>query len=186
MDHLELVLLSCGLAMDACAVAAARGLRGGFTWRQALLLCGAFGLFQALMPAIGWAAGFALRELVMTWAPWISFVLLAGIGGKMFWEGWRGEDEDAPRSDPFAVRTVLLLAVATSIDALAVGVVLSLRQVDLWWSVTVIGVVTLGLSLAAMHLGRLLGQRLAGGLDMVGGLILIGIGTRILVGHLLA
>lgn len=185
MDNLELIILSCGLAMDACAVAAARGLRGGFTWRQALLLCGAFGLFQALMPAIGWLAGFALRDLVMRWAPWITFVLLAAIGGKMVWEGWRGDDGEEDRADAFGLRTVLLLAVATSIDALAVGVGLSLLHVDLLWSVTVIGVVTLVLSLAAMQVGRLVGHRLAGGLDILGGLILVGIGSRILVLHLM-
>jgi putative Mn2+ efflux pump MntP len=186
MDTWELVILSCGLAMDACAVAAAKGLNCHYTWRQALLLCGVFGLFQAVMPAIGWGAGLMFRELVMRWAPWIAFTLLVAIGGKMAWEGWRGGGADEERCDPFAPATVLLLALATSIDALAVGVGLSLLHVDLVWSVTVIGVTTLVLSLAAMHLGRCAGRWLAGGLDLLGGVILVGIGTRILVAHLMA
>ncbi len=184
MDALELVVLACGLAMDACAVAAAKGLRCGYSWRQALLLCGAFGIFQAVMPAVGWVAGLALRELVMRWTPWIAFVLLAAIGGKMAWEGWRHGDDDEERCDPFSLPTVLLLALATSIDALAVGVGLSLLQVDLLWSVTVIGIVTFVLSLMAMELGRQVGGRLAGRLDILGGIILVGIGARILLDHL--
>jgi putative Mn2+ efflux pump MntP len=131
--------------------------------------------------------GTALRGFIHGFAPWVAFVVLAIIGGKMIWEGWRGGDDDAARpANPFAVGTVLLLAVATSIDALAVGVSLSLLDVDLAWSVTVIGTVTFALSFAAMYAGRLVGSMLSGRLDILGGLILVGIGVKILVEHLLA
>lgn len=173
--------------MDACAVAAARGVAGRFTTRQALLLTGAFGLFQAVMPAIGWVMGLALRSWVLRFAPWITFVLLAIIGGKMAYEGWRGEDDEAEDGrNPFALSTVLLLAIATSIDALAVGVGLSLLEVSLPLAAGIIGVVTFALSLLAMYAGRWAGDRLAGRLDILGGVILIGIGTKILLSALLA
>lgn len=170
--------------MDACAVAAARGLRYRFTRSQGLVLTGAFGVFQAVMPALGWLLGASLRSLLVGWAPWIAFILLSAIGGKMLYEGWRSDDdtdEDAGRS-PFAIGTVLILAIATSIDALAVGVSLSLVNAPLLLPVITIGIVTFALSWGALHMGRRLGEHAAGKLDLLGGVILIGIGIKMLVG----
>jgi putative Mn2+ efflux pump MntP len=191
MSPVELVLLAGGLAMDACAVAVVSGCsRPDLRWRDALRMALAFGLFQALMPALGWQGGSLLKDRIGAYDHWVVFILLAAIGGKMIWEGVRrrlsGQTDPGSAADPFRLATLLLLAVATSVDALAVGVSLLLVNADLLTSVAVIGGVTFVLSFASIRLGQCHGRKWARHMDIVGGIVLIGIGARILYGHLTA
>ena len=185
MSFASILLLAIGLAMDATAVAAARGLAAPQApWSDALRLALLFGAFQAGMPLLGWMAGARIGPWIAAWDHWIAFALLAGIGGKMLWEAFRGDEEASPEGGSFRLRALLLLAVATSIDALAVGVTLPLLRAPLPLTIATIGVTTALLSLAGVYAGRRFGARLGRHLDAFGGLVLIGIGARILVQHL--
>lgn len=189
MNTLTILGLSVGLAMDATAVSAARGfaaadLRAGHVARIGLL----FGGFQVLMPLLGWLVGAAIGPLVAAWDHWIAFALLGAIGGKMLTE-WRVRpDAEAPardgRADVFGFRVLLVLAVATSIDALAVGFTLPMLDAPLLMTLASIGIVTAVASVAGVLLGRRFGRVLGPGFDVVGGLVLISVGTKILVEHL--
>lgn len=183
-----IVLLAVGLAMDATAVAAARGLTARrITTRDVLLVAGLFGGFQALMPLLGWWLGLRLGPLVQDWDHWIAFVLLGALGGKMLWEA-RGSDEPKAEAngDPFGLRILLVMALATSIDAFAVGVTLPILHAPLGTSLVTIGVVTAVLSALGLFAGRRFGALLGRRLDALGGLLLIGLGIKILVEHLRA
>lgn len=181
MTGLEIVVLAFALAMDAVAVSLAEGLRlRRPSWRDAVLMAGMFGLFQALMPVLGWVLAFWFADAVESATPWIAFGLLSLIGAKMLWESF--EDDSGEHTTPtVTVRSVLPLAIATSIDAAAVGVTFGVLEVDVAPAVAVIGVVTFVLALAAVFVGARVGQRLGRWATLVGGLILIGIGIRILV-----
>jgi len=191
MDALSLLLLSVGLAMDAVAVSAARGI-GVQTIRisHALRVGLFFGGFQALMPLVGWLLGAQVGPWVQAWDHWIAFALLGGLGAKMVLGAWRAEPgEDARASpeteaDPFGWRVMTLLAVATSIDALAAGLTLPVLNAPLWASLASIGLTTAALSVAGLYAGRRLGAHLGPRLDLVGGLVLIGLGGKVLVEHL--
>jgi putative Mn2+ efflux pump MntP len=141
-----------------------------------------FGFFQALMPAVGYVCGFAFEGWFKSVDHWIAFGLLGFIGAKMIYESRRADDEKV--KDPFATPRLLLLSVATSIDALAVGLSFSLLGVPLVTTVLVIGVVTFSLCLPAVWLGRRLGGLMASRAELLGGLALIGIGFKILIEHL--
>ncbi len=182
------LITAIGLSMDAVAVSIAAGLSATRVgWRQAALMAATFGFFQAVMPAIGWALGSLGRQWIAAWDHWIAFALLAAIGGKMVWDALHPDaDDDAPGSDPFALRRLLLLGVATSIDALAVGVGFSLVEIPLLATVTIIGVTTAALCLPAVLLGRRLGERFAHRAGLIGGLVLIAIGVKLLLDGLLA
>lgn len=181
----SILLLAVGLAMDATAVAMASGFSAQrVRTRDALLLAFCFGGAQALMPALGWLAGARFEKAIAAWDHWVAFALLAGIGAKMIRDGFKGHDEDAPKGDPFAWKSLMVLAIATSIDALAAGITLPLLDLPLILSVSVIGLVTFGLSFVAVFLGRRFGDRFHGKLDLLGGVILIFIGTKTLVEHL--
>jgi putative Mn2+ efflux pump MntP len=181
-----IVLLSVGLAMDATAVSAARGLAvPAIRPRHVLLVAGFFGGFQALMPIIGWGLGARLGPLVQAWDHWIAFVLLSFIGGKMLWEARAaGEGDGDAAVDRFALRSMLLLAIATSIDALAVGITLPMLNAPFLLSIATIGVVSALLSAVGLFAGRRFGAMLGKRLDVAGGLVLIGLGLKILVEHL--
>lgn len=180
MTSLELVVLAFALAMDAVAVSLAEGLQlRRPRWRDAVLIAGMFGLFQALMPVLGWVLAFWFADAVSAATPWIAFGLLALIGGKMLWESF-GDDEDDAVST-VTVRSVTPLAIATSIDAAAVGVTFGVLEVDVAPAVVLIGVVTFVLSLAAVFVGSRVGERLGRWATLVGGVILIVIGLRILL-----
>lgn len=188
MSFSAIVLLAIGLAMDATAAAAARGLTARrITTRDVLLVAGLFGGFQALMPLLGWWLGLRLGPLVEAWDHWIAFGLLGALGGKMLWEA-RGSDEPKAEADgdPFGVRLLLVLALATSIDAFAVGVTLPMLRAPLVTSLVTIGVVTAVLSAFGLFAGRRFGALLGRRLDVLGGLLLLGLGTKILIEHLLA
>lgn len=183
-----ILLLAAGLAMDATAVSAARGLAlERIRIRHVLIVAIAFGGFQALMPALGWALGAQLGPTVEAWDHWIAFVLLAGIGGNMLWEA-AGEAGSAvgDAENLFGFKVMLLLAIATSIDALAAGISLPMLHAPFLTSIVVIGVVTAVSSAAGLFAGRHFGAFLGKRLDAIGGLVLIGIGTKILVQHLYA
>jgi len=183
-----IVLLALGLAMDATAVSAARGLAvPAIRARHVLLVATFFGGFQALMPVIGWLLGSRIGPLVEAWDHWIAFILLGFVGGKMIWEARGGADDESDESamvDHFALRPMLVLAIATSIDALAVGITLPMLDAPLLLSVTTIGVVTALLSIAGLFAGRRFGAMLGKRLDFAGGVVLIGLGVKILFEHL--
>ncbi len=187
MSFGAIFLLALGLAMDATAVAAARGLATPkILPKHVFLVAAYFGGFQALMPLVGWAVGSRIGPLVQAWDHWIAFVLLALIGGKMLWEARGDDDEDEPKpaTDLYGMKVMLVLAVATSIDALAVGVTLPMLDAPLVLSLVTIGVTTAVLSALGLFAGRRFGAMLGKRLDVAGGLVLIGLGVKILVEHL--
>jgi putative Mn2+ efflux pump MntP len=185
----SILVLALGLAMDATAVCAARGCAAQRIRAQHVLLVALFfGGFQALMPLLGWMLGRGVGPLVQAWDHWIAFVLLAAIGGKMLWEAWSSSDkaERAREVDLFGLRVLLLLAIATSIDALAVGFTLPMLNAPFALSLVTIGVTTAFTSAAALCAGRRFGDALGNRPDLVGGVVLIGLGTKILIEHLTA
>ena len=183
-----ILVLAIGLAMDAAAVSAARGLATPrIQLRHVLLVAGFFGGFQGLMPAIGFVLGKRVGPFIQAWDHWVAFVLLGFIGGKMLWESRGAPDkEDASKKDLYGFRIMIVLAVATSIDALAVGITLPMLLAPLLLSVLTIGITTALLSAIALYAGRRFGALLGKRLDAVGGLVLIGLGTKILIEHLRA
>jgi len=184
-----ILALSVGLAMDATAVSAARGMAvPRVRPRHALLVAVFFGGFQALMPVIGWLVGSRIGPLVEAWDHWIAFVLLGAIGAKMIWESRDAKGAATQRSEEelFGLRVMLLLAIATSIDALAVGITLPMLEAPFALSVTTIGVTTAVMCVVGLIVGRRAGAMFGRRLDFLGGVILIGVGTMILVEHLRA
>jgi putative Mn2+ efflux pump MntP len=169
--------------MDATAVAAARGL-GGVRERDAVLVPLLFGVFQAGMAAIGWVGGRLALRWIEAWDHWIAFGLLTALGGRMIIGAVRGSDEEAVAAERDGVGTLLLLSVATSIDALAAGLTLELVGAPPPVTLALIGGVTAVLSAAGYLAGRRLGDRFGSRLELVGGVALIAIGVKILVEHL--
>ncbi|NLE22456.1 MAG: manganese efflux pump [Actinobacteria bacterium] len=185
MSALTLLGVALGLAMDAFAVAVGAGLQlCDVSKRQTFRMAWHFGLFQALMPVIGWLAGLTLVEFIEPVDHWIAFGLLAFIGGKMVYEALRHSDEPADRCDPTRGWRLVTLSVATSIDALAVGLSMAVLGLSIWWPALVIGVVASAMTVIGLELGCRFGSLLGRRMEIVGGLILIGIGVKILVEHL--
>lgn len=185
MSMLTVGLIGVGLAMDAVAVAMVSGLaKPRFARGDALRLAATFGLFQALMPLIGFGIGALAHEWVDRIDHWIAFALLALIGLKMVWEGIRFHADEI-RGDPFTFRQLLIKGLATSIDALAVGVTIAVLGMPVWVSAGTIGLITFALCLPAVWVGAKLGTRWAASAEIIGGVLLIGIGTLTLVQHLL-
>ncbi|MFE5776512.1 MULTISPECIES: manganese efflux pump MntP family protein [Brachybacterium] len=187
-----LLILALGVSADAFAVALGRGLqiRGKLLF-NALVLAAAFGVAQAVMPLLGWLLGAAFGTYVDKIDHWIAFGLLAIVGGKMIWEAFRPDDpadelpEDPDHPDHRVTpREVAVLAVATSIDAFAVGISIAFSSLSIWAAVPVIGVVTFVLSFVAVFLGQRIGARFRTPAEVVGGIILILIGLQILLEHL--
>lgn len=185
MSTLTLIGIAVGLAMDAFAVAIGAGMTlKTVSARQTFRLAWHFGLFQAFMPVIGWLAGLSIAGWIAPVDHWIAFGLLAAIGGKMIYEALKDEDEVTERGDPTKGWSLILLSIATSIDALAVGLSLALLNVDIWYPAVVIGLVAAALTIVGLQLGTRFGALLGRRMEVVGGLILIGIGVKILVEHL--
>lgn len=180
---LAAITLALALAMDATAVAAARGV-AGIRRRDAVVLAGLFGGFQGGMAALGWAAGAAAGRWMAAWDHWVAFGLLGLLGTRMIVTALRTQPEPVAEPRDLPLGTMLVLAVATSIDALAAGVTLPLLPVDGWVAVALIGGLTAVLSLAGVWLGRVLGDRLGPRLALAGGVALLAIGVKILVEHL--
>jgi manganese efflux pump family protein len=189
---LSAVLLALALAMDATAVAAARGAAGAGTGtparaREAVILATLFGAFQAGMAAAGWLAGDAIGDAIARWDHWIAFVLLGGLGARMIVGALRRKpDEAADAGARAGAALYLALAVATSIDAAAAGITLPLMAAPPALTLTLIGVITAALSAAGYALGGRIGARFGTRAELVGGIVLIAVGTRILVEHVLA
>jgi putative Mn2+ efflux pump MntP len=182
----EILLLAVGLAMDAFAVSLAGGAGGRLHQpRSAIRLAFHLGLFQFMMPIIGWILGSRAVTLVGGFGGWIAFALLAFIGIRMVLSGFRPDTADHRRSaDPSRGWTLVALSVATSIDALAVGVSLAMVGVGIWQPSVIIGVVTAAISLIGIAIGDRVGSRWGPRVEIMGGLLLVAIGVRIVIGHL--
>ena len=182
MSFLELFLIAVGLSMDAFAVSVCKGLSvKKLNVKHALLAGLYFGGFQFLMPVIGWLLGYRFESLITAVDHWIVFILLTLIGGNMIRESM-GDAEEL--SDDFGFRTMLLLAVATSIDALAVGISFAFLSVQILPASALIGVTTFALSGAGIYIGHVFGARYKSKAELAGGIILIVIGLKILFEHL--
>ena len=186
MDLIEIVLIAVSLALDAFAVSVSSGISiPGFGGRQAVKMGIWFGLFQFAMPLMGWALGSSVSRYIEAVDHWVAFALLALIGGRMAWGALRhGAGEEEAPSD-LSARRLCLLAIATSIDALAVGVSMAFMNVPVFLSAVIIGVVAFVLSVAGGLAGRRLGKLFQRRAELVGGLVLIGIGLKILAEHTL-
>ena len=185
MELYTTFFMAVGLSMDAAAAAVADGSRAPrLRHGRAFLLALTFGLFQALMPLVGWAVGLGFKDLISSADHWVAFGLLGLVGGKMIYADLRGEAEAGPGPPPTSgATTLLVLALATSIDALAVGFSLTFLE-SIFLPVLIIGLVTFSLCLAGVHLGHRYGRLGRGRVQTVGGAILIVIGFKILVEHL--
>ena len=186
---IELLLMGVGLAMDAFAVSVCKGLgMKKLNKKQAVVIGLYFGGFQALMPLVGWILGIQFQKYITSIDHWIAFILLAAIGGKMILdvikEKGEGEEVCPDASVKINLKENFMLAVATSIDALAVGITFAFLQVRLAPSVTVIGCITFGFTIAGVFIGNVFGSKIKDKATLIGGLILIGIGVKILLEHL--
>jgi putative Mn2+ efflux pump MntP len=187
MDWVNITAIAVALAMDAFAVAVVTGLTvKPLTKRHVFRLSFHFGLFQFLMPIIGWAAGNAIQKRIVEFDHWVAFGLLSFIGGKMFWSALGGErPERKSANDPTSGWQLVLLSIATSIDALAVGLSLGLIGSAILKPALIIGFVAAGFTIVGMALGRRIGSVWGKRVEIAGGLILIAIGVKIVVDHLL-
>lgn len=184
MGFIEILLIAVGLAMDAFAVSLGAGttryLQGA---RPVFRVSFHFGLFQALMPTLGWLTGSTIAHLIASFDHWVALGLLTLVGARMIRSGL-DPDGEVLTCDPSRGVMLVMLAVATSIDAFAVGLSLAMLKVPIVYPVVVIGVVTGCLSLLALLVGHQLGKAFGKRMEIVGGLILIGIGLRVVVSHL--
>lgn len=183
MSVIELLVLALGLSMDAFAVSICKGLSVPKLQAKHCLICGVyFGGFQALMPLIGWALGIRFQSMITNIDHWIAFVLLAVIGANMIKESFSKEEECPDAS--FGFKTMLTLAVATSIDALAVGITFAFLNVSIVPAVLLIGATTFVCSAVGVKIGNVFGNRFQSKAEFLGGLVLIAIGLKILIEHL--
>ena len=185
MDTLSLVAVAVALAMDAFAGALAAGaILRPLTFRPCFRLAFHFGLFQAMMPVIGWLAGLTVQSFVAAWSHWIAFGLLMYIGGRMIHEALAAEEGVERANDPSKGLTMVALSVATSIDALAVGLTLAMLDVVIWIPALVIGLVAAAFTVMGLFLGTRAGKIWGKRVEVAGGVILILIGLKILLSAL--
>ena len=194
MGFIEIFLTGVGLSMDAFAVSICRGLqmRRRVNWKHLLVIAAFFGGFQAIMPAIGYVLGSQFKDYIVAIDHWIAFALLAFIGGKMVYDvicDIREEKEGcecctASEEESLNVRQIALMAVATSIDALAVGITFAFLEVNLLLAIAVIGITTFALCALGVVVGHKFGARFKNKASLAGGIVLILIGTKILLEHL--
>ena len=183
MGLIEIIFIGIGLAMDAFAVSVCKGLSmKKINWKNAIIIAIYFGIFQALMPVVGYFLGTAFSSIVESVDHWIAFILLAAIGGNMIKEST--DDEVEKRNDNVDFRTMIVLAIATSIDALAVGVTFAFFKVNLVLAIILIGIITFALSILGVIIGNKFGDKLQNKAELTGGIILILIGLKILLEHL--
>ena len=182
MSLVELFLIGLSLSMDAFAVSICKGLSVGEIKPKHMILAGAwFGGFQALMPLIGYFLGSTFEQYVTNYDHWVAFALLAVIGGSMIKES---RDKDSDQNASFAFMTMLVLAVPTSIDALAVGITFAFLKVNIIAAVSIIGVTTFACSAAGIKIGSVFGIKYKSKAELFGGIVLIALGTKILIEHL--
>lgn len=184
MSIFELFLVAVGLSMDAFAVSICKGLALRRASLKSMALVGLwFGGFQALMPVAGYLLGAQFKDAITAVDHWIAFGLLAVIGGNMIREALSGGEEEADPS--LGAKAMLVLALATSIDALAVGVTFAFLKVDIIWAVSLIGVITFALSAAGVKVGAIFGGKFRSKAELAGGAVLILMGLKILLEHTL-
>lgn len=187
MGFAELFLIGVGLSMDAFAVSVCKGLnmRGKVNLKHTGVIAVFFGGFQALMPLIGYFLGIGFEKYITKIDHWIAFLLLGFIGGKMIVEAikeWNAEDKQ--EEDKLDIKELTILAVATSIDALAVGITFAFLSVNIWSAISVIGVTTFALSVVGVVIGNKFGSRYKNKAELAGGIILVLMGLKILLEHL--
>jgi putative Mn2+ efflux pump MntP len=186
IELLTTAFVAVGLAADAVAVSLTSGLMiRHIHVNKALKIALFFGGFQAIMPMIGWGIGLTCRDFFASFDHWIAFIILGAIGGKMVYEACQ-EDDEEKRFNPLDSYTLIGLAIATSIDALVVGLGLSLIKTPLLLACTVIGVITFALCFIAVFIGHKFGNLFSQKVEILGGLVLILIGSKILIEHLIA
>jgi len=186
MNFFEILLLAIGLAMDSFSVSLGASTSGHeIDRRSALRLAFHLGFFQFLMPVVGWYMGSSVAEIISSVDHWIAFGLLIFVGGRMILGGLK-DDVAAYATNPSRGMTMVMLSIATSIDAFAIGLSLAMLGTSIWYPSFVIGVVTAMISLAGIPLGTRLGDMIGKRVSILGGLILFFIGGRILISHLLA
>ncbi len=187
MAWFDILFIALGLSMDAFAVCIAAGASGLAQGPRATFrLSFHFGLFQFLMPVIGWYLGVNVAQYIASFDHWIAFLLLAFVGIRMMMSGFGQEEkeEEKFKKDPSRGLTLVMLSVATSIDALAIGLSLAMLEIDIWWPSVVIGLVTGALSVVGVKMGRKLGLKFGQKMEIIGGTILNLIGVKILLSHL--
>jgi putative Mn2+ efflux pump MntP len=186
MNLLEIFLIALSMAMDAFAVCLSAGAQERTSGpRPTFRLAFHFGLFQFLMPVVGWFAGTTIERYITAYDHWIAFGLLAYVGGRMIISGFN-QEADPQKNDPSRGWTLVLLSIAVSIDALAVGLSLGIVGITIWTPAVVIGVVTGLVSWLGLRLGNKLGEKFGKRMEIAGGIILVLLGVRILLTHLLA
>lgn len=185
MDTLSIVAMAFALSMDALAVSVSNGLIiKKLHFRHALRIAVFFGFFQAIMPVLGWAAGYTFREMIRAFDHWIALGLLCFIGTKMILESRRiGNDVESKNCQHLP--TLLLMALATSVDALAVGISFAFLELNIIRPVLIIGLITFAVCLAGVYLGNRSGHFFEGRFELAGGVLLIGIGIKIAVEHII-
>jgi putative Mn2+ efflux pump MntP len=180
----QTAFLAVGLAADACAVSLTSGLTIKYiTPNKAIKIALFFGVFQAIMPLMGWLSGLILQDYLVAIDHWIAFILLGTIGSKMVYDSWQIEESE--KFNPLDISTLLILAIATSVDALAAGFGLSMIKDTILQTAGLIGIITFIGSFLAVYLGHFCGDLFKNKIGVVGGLILIAIGTKILIEHLI-
>ncbi len=184
MDAATIILIAVGLAMDAFAVSIATGITTTQQKRKtAFVMASSFGIFQMLMPLIGWSVGLTFSDLIVGIDHWIAFGLLAFIGSKMIYDSTKKEDPG--KNNTLKISSLLTLAVATSIDALMVGLSFAFLQTPIAVPILVIGIVTFALSYVGVIFGCAIGSFFGNKIKIAGGLILIAIGVKVLLDHLI-
>ena len=182
MGIIEVLLIAVGVSMDAFAVSIAKGMSAHRVgWRHAILAGSWFGGFQALMPCIGYFLGLGFAALIGQWDHWVAWLLLTLIGANMVKESFSKDEDEV--SGGWGFWHMLTLAVATSIDALAVGVSFAFLEMSIWMPIIIIGITTMMFSIAGVLLGKKVGERFKSKAELVGGLVLIAIGIKILWEH---
>lgn len=186
---ITLFLLGVGLAMDAFAVSICKGLSMKKVKPKNAIIVGLFfGGFQAFMPFLGWLLGSQFEQYIVSVDHWIAFALLGIIGGKMLYEAIKGEEEceydHSIKEETLDIKELFILAIATSIDALAVGITFAFLKYPVGLSVTIIGITTFVISVAGVYIGNFFGERFKKKAEIAGGIILVGIGVKILLEHL--
>ena len=183
MGIIELILLSIGLGMDAFAVSVCKGISmKKMNWKKACIIGLYFGGFQAIMPVIGYFFGSSFESIITNIDHWIAFILLAIIGAKMIQEAFQKEEEEY--NEDISVKTMIVLSIATSIDALAVGITFAFLKVNLLLAITLIGTITFILSVIGTKIGNRFGDKYKSKAELAGGIILIIIGLKILLEHI--
>ena len=182
MSFTEILILSLALSMDAFAVALCKGLATPKVTPRHMAICGGwFGAFQALMPLIGFSFGVMFHDYIVTFDHWIAFILLAIIGINMIKEAFSCCEET---NSSFSAGAMFTMAVATSIDALAAGISLAMDDANIWVAITLIGLITFTLSAIGVRVGNIFGSKYRAAAEIVGGITLLLIGTKILLEHL--